>query len=498
MHTDSPNILLIMTDQHSPRQLGAYGDPLIRTPNLDRLADQGMRFDNTYCASPLCVPSRMSFMTGRLPSRTGMMLNQSILPSGTPTWAHHLAIAGYETSLIGRMHFEGPDQRHGFVNRPIGETSARHPGASEQGGPRYTKLPQATAGQNRQVFEHAGCGPSFYQHQDRVVTDHACEYLHGHADADQPFAALVGYMLPHCPFVGPKDAFEYYYDKVELPDPGEEPPCIRRMYKDRNLMTPPATEHQLRVAIAAYYAMCEYIDEQIGRVLGAVDDAGLADNTVVIYCSDHGEMAGQHGLWAKKCFYEEAARVPMIARWPGVTPAGSTQPTICNLYDLAPTLCEIGRHEPHDFDGQSLLPQLHGETDTDRETLSEVVDTGNQRDIRHVGRMIRRGPWKLWQHTQPDGETYPPALYHVDTDPHERTNLGEAPEHAATRDDLLAALNAGWDPVGLLPGLAQQCRDYKTLTAWGRTVQPASDDAFVHPGPELEEQIELRSLKSST
>lgn len=220
-----PNILIIMTDQHSPRQLGCYGDPLMRTPNLDRLAEQGMRFDNTYCPSPLCVPSRMSFMTGRLPSRTGMMLNQSILPSGIPTWAHHLAIAGYETSLIGRMHFEGPDQRHGFVNRPVGENSAKHPGASEQGGPRYTKLPRATAGQNRQVFEYAGCGPSFYQHQDRVVTDHACEYLRDHADADQPFAALVGYMLPHCPFVGPKDLFEYYFDKVKLPEVGDEPAC---------------------------------------------------------------------------------------------------------------------------------------------------------------------------------------------------------------------------------------------------------------------------------
>ncbi|MFW6336719.1 MAG: sulfatase-like hydrolase/transferase, partial [Phycisphaeraceae bacterium] len=256
MPHDAPNILILMTDQHSPRQLGCYGDPLVRTPHLDRLAEEGMRFDNTYCPSPLCVPSRMSFMTGRRPSRTGLMLNQSILPSGIPTWAHHMAIAGYETSLIGRMHFEGPDQRHGFMNRPIGENSAKHPGAPELGGPRYTKLPRATAGQNRPVFEHAGCGPSFYQYQDRAVTDRACEYLHAHADADadQPFAAVVGYMLPHCPFIGPKDAFEYYFDKVELPAFGDEPASTQQMYADRHLMDPPATEHQMRVAIAAYYA----------------------------------------------------------------------------------------------------------------------------------------------------------------------------------------------------------------------------------------------------
>jgi len=302
MSDDRPNILVIMTDQHSPRQLGCYGDGLVRTPNLDRLASQGMRFDNCYCPSPLCVPSRMSFMTGRLPSRTGMMVNQSILPSGVPTWAHRLAIVGYETSLIGRMHFVGPDQRHGFVNRPIAENCARHPGAPELGGSRYTNFPQATAGQNRQVFEYAGCGPSFYQNQDRAVTDAACEYLDAHADAEQPFAAVVGYILPHCPFIGPKEAFEYYYDKVALPELGEEPACTRRMWADRKVLDPPPTEHQLRVAIAAYYAMCEYIDGQIGRVLDAVDEAGLAEHTLVIYCSDHGEMLGEHGLWARSVF----------------------------------------------------------------------------------------------------------------------------------------------------------------------------------------------------
>ncbi|MFW6336843.1 MAG: sulfatase, partial [Phycisphaeraceae bacterium] len=232
-----------------------------------------------------------------------------------------------------------------------------------------------------------------------------------------------------------------------------------------------------------------------GRVLHALDEAGLAGNTLVIYCSDHGEMAGQHGLWAKKCFYEEAARVPMIARWPGVTPAGATQPTICNLYDIAPTLTEIAQHEPHDFDGRSLMPMLHGTVDPERETLSEVADTGNSHTMRYLGRMIRRGPWKLWQHVRPEGEAFPPVLYHVEDDPHERTNLADAPAHAATRDGLLAALNTDWDPVGLMPGLNQQIRDYKTLLAWGRTVQPTSEDAFVNPGGELEDAIELRSLE---
>ena len=130
-----PNILLLMTDQHSKYHLGCYGDDLVRTPHLDKLAASGVRFDNAYCASPVCVPSRMSFMTSRRPSANQVWNNNHILRSDIPTWAHALGIGGYETALIGRMHFVGADQRHGFEKRPLGEYSAHHPGASRQGGP---------------------------------------------------------------------------------------------------------------------------------------------------------------------------------------------------------------------------------------------------------------------------------------------------------------------------------------------------------------------------
>ena len=138
---DRPNILVLMSDQHSKRQLGSYGDSLVRTPNLDRLASEGMLFENAYCPSPVCVPSRMSFMTGRTPTGNRVWTNQHALHSGIPTWAHALGIAGYETALIGRMHFVGPDQRHGFERRPLGEYMAVHPGAPMQGEPVFQAIP---------------------------------------------------------------------------------------------------------------------------------------------------------------------------------------------------------------------------------------------------------------------------------------------------------------------------------------------------------------------
>ena len=172
-----PNILVIMTDQHSKHVLGCYGNPVVRTPNLDRLAADGMLFTSAYCPGPLCVPSRMSFMTCRAPSQNRVWDNAHILSSGLPTWAHSLGAAQYETSLIGRMHFIGPDQRHGFENRPIGEYHARHPGTPETGGPRWTRFPASTSGQRRVSVELAGTGTTTYQWADAQITERAVEYL---------------------------------------------------------------------------------------------------------------------------------------------------------------------------------------------------------------------------------------------------------------------------------------------------------------------------------
>jgi choline-sulfatase len=196
--SDRPNILVIMSDQHSKHFLGCYGNQIARTPNLDRLASEGAKFTNAYCPAPVCVPSRMSFLTSRYPHRNRVWNNVQILSSGIPTWAHVLGAAGYETALIGRMHFRGLDQRHGFEKRPIGEFCASYPGSREIGAPRYQYFPNKTSMANRISLDIAGTGTTSGQWMDEQVTRATCDYLRTYADSsnDRPFAAVTGFWLP--------------------------------------------------------------------------------------------------------------------------------------------------------------------------------------------------------------------------------------------------------------------------------------------------------------
>ncbi|MDA0710959.1 MAG: sulfatase-like hydrolase/transferase, partial [bacterium] len=291
------NVLLLISDQHSKFHIGAYGDPLVRTPHLDQLAAQGMLFQNAYCASPVCVPSRMSFMTSRTPSRNRVWTNNHILHSGIPTWAHAMGLSGYETSLIGRMHFNGHDQRHGFEHRPLGEYGATHPGAPRLGAPIFKKISSATTGQSRIAVEMAGRGYGSYHVFDEMVAEKTSEFLRLKArePGNRPFAAVAGFLLPHCPFIAHKELFDYYYDRVDIPGHSPNEPAAIRKFKQLRGLYPPLDNERIRVARAAYYGMCEFLDRQVGRILETLRETGQDQNTLVIYCSDHGEMAGDHG-----------------------------------------------------------------------------------------------------------------------------------------------------------------------------------------------------------
>ena len=482
-----PNILLLMTDQLSKFHMGCYGDDLVRTPNLDSLATSGMRFDNIYCASPVCVPSRMSFMTSRRPSANRVWNNNHVLRSDIPTWAHALGVAGYETALIGRMHFVGSDHRHGFEERPIGEYSAHHPGASRQGGVHLDKL-AGTSGQSRRAVEVAGRGRTTYQAFDDIVTRGTCEYLRDKVSSsqDRPFAAVAGFVLPHCPFAAPTELFDYYYDKVDVPQPTDEeragePAAIRKFKMLRGLY-PPLDEERIRVARAAYFGLCEYFDTLAGRVLDTLKETGLAENTLVIYCSDHGEMAGEHGCWWKSSYYEGSVSVPMIASFPGRISAGVSTNTICNLMDIGPTLIDAAGATPlHDIDGLSLWNTMTGGPPLDRgETFSEHV---GQEGI--PSRMIRRGPWKYYEYH----DTTSPALYNLADDPGELSDLGTDPTHERTRQELSRRLHSDWDPEAVLSETARMDQDLRVIEAWGRATEPCHPDTL--PVPEDAEDVEL-------
>jgi len=491
----APDILVIMSDQHSRHYLGCYGNKIVRTPNLDRLAAGGMRFTDSYCPAPLCVPSRMGFMTGLTPSGNSVWTNGHILPSSIPTWAHVLGAAGYETSLIGRMHFVGPDQRHGFEKRPIGEYGARHPGVPEKGGPRWTKFPAATCRQFRPSVEIAGTGTTTYRWFDEQVTEKACEYLRGKAARSKrrPFAAVVGYLLPHCPFIAPKGLFEYYYDRVDIPrvEP-EQSEMIKRFRSYRGILDPPFSKERIRVARAAYFALCEYADSLIGKVLDCLDRSGLARDTLVIYTSDHGEMAGEHGCWWKSTYYEGSAGVPLIARLPREIPSGAVSGHICNLTDLGPTFAELAGADSMPWaGGRSILPILRGGNPPSRpeETFSELVDY--LWDPSYVpSRMIRSGGWKLWViHESPD--TRQVILFDLLNDPAERRDLSADPEFAGIREKLLARLYQDWDPEKARSESLKQRDWMKTISLWGKAVQPHCEDTMAVPPPEVEDDVQL-------
>jgi len=490
---DRPNILVIMSDQHSKHFLGCYGNQLVRTPNLDRLGEEGMRFDNAYCPAPLCVPSRMSFLTSRTPSANEVWDNNHILSSGIPSWATVLTVAGYETSLIGRMHFCGPDQRHGFEHRPVGEASAGPVGMTRKGGPAWTRFSGNTSGQCREAVEVAGRGHTHYQWADEERTRVAVRWLKDKAGGGRrrPFAAVLGYVLPHCPFVAPKPLFDYYYERVDIPPVEQRQPATIRRWRDiRGVLDPPLGEERVRVARAAYYGLCEHIDSLIGQVLDTLEETGLSRDTLVIYTSDHGEMAGDHGCWWKSNYYEGSVGVPLIARWPGVVRASTDSQAICNLLDIGPTLAHAGGTEiPYPVHGRSLYKVLtdgHDESWPD-ETFSELID--HQGPTPLASRMIRSGPWKLWIHA--DEQKLPPALFHLHDDPRELCDLGEEPAHADIRKRLLDRINAEWDPEQAVKKSKEYRQYFSLLRRWGRTVDPDCPDAMIYPSSEYEKDVEL-------
>ena len=441
---DRPNILLVMSDQHSKHVTGCYGDSVISTPNIDRLASQGVLFEDAYCPFPLCAPSRMAFMTGKEPSSIRMYDNGSILPSDEPTFAHALGQSGYETVLCGRMHFNGPDQRHGFQKRIFPEISGHACGMLE-----------GTNGFGRPSLEKSGPGRNHYLLYDEECVTEATRWLRERpgTEDESPFCMVVGLVGPHCPFVCPQDLFDKYFDAIDVPECTEEQARAMSTYNQRfrsrsNILD--ATEHEIRRTRAAYYGMVEFDDALVGRLMATLEETGLGEDTMVVYVSDHGEMAGEHGLWWKMSFYEGSAGVPLVVSMPGRFPEGFRSVAPASLIDLAPTLCEIGHAPaPPDVQGRSLVSVLGGqEGDTDRSVFSELfTDIGvwkTRGPSGGPGRMLRKGSWKcMYYH----GEE--PELYNLAEDPGETSDRSRDPECKPILDRMLAEILSDWDPAEL-------------------------------------------------
>jgi choline-sulfatase len=430
-----PNILLLLPDEQSVHALGCYGNRHVATPAVDSLARQGVTLDAAYCNYPLCVPSRLSLLTGKHPHRIGAWDNRSVLDPAERTFAHALSDAGYVTCLIGKMHFTGYEQRHGFHLRPYGDLR----GWSHQPDPIHSAY----------GLSRIDAGPAEIPEakmQETIVNREAIAFLRRHAAQERarPFLLVLGYNRPHFPLRPPSRYWERYYpygyDLPVVPAGHlEQLHPWNRMIRQRS-DGDGFDEAQTARARAGYYGCVSFVDDKIAEILAALDELGFTDDTVVIYTSDHGEMAGEHGMWGKRTFYEAAARVPFIVRWPGHLPEGARTDQPVELVDLFPTLAEVaGAPLPEGLDGSSLLRLLRGH---DPEWRGVAISDYCQW-LPAPARMVRRGEWKLNYYTGAGFE-----LFNLREDPAELHDRSADPACARIVRDLAALLSRGrWHPA---------------------------------------------------
>ncbi len=453
-----PDILIFMSDQHNAAYSGYAGDKTVNTPNLDRLASQGTVFDSAYTSCPICVPARMSMLTGQLPEKTGIYGNNGAIPEDQATFIHSLAAEGYETVLIGRMHFKGDDQRHGFTKRLVGDFTPLYWGRF--GDMRKDDLGPYVKTTAEEFIRVVGGGTSPVLEYDRAVIKAALEYLeHDHS---KPQCIVVGTYAPHHTFVAPVELYEYYKNITKLPfafnnEPNYDHPALLHL-KRCNF-----TDEQVIRLRAAYHGMIENLDSQLGDVWAAWE-AYLRRNDwegVFVYLSDHGEQAGERNMYGKQTFFDGSSRIPLIFEGKGIK-KGIRIKQAASITDIGPTLCEIaGVQSPPEQDGKSLYRQITGgEEDEEREVVSEYILKDKT-----PGRMIRKGRWKFISYV---GYEEYDLLFDMESDPMELYNLcEERPEIAAK---FRSRLKVSWDTEKIMKRHEIKNKHYEILMKWGKAV----------------------------
>ena len=460
-----PNVVLIMSDQHNARVMGCGGNEIVQTPHLDALARGGVQFTNVYCPYPLCVPSRMAFMTARYPSEIASWDNGSILASDVPTFAHSLGAAGYEAVLCGRMHFTGYDQYHGFERRIVAEAGETL--TPEIKGAGYNR----TTGQTKYAVQVAGYGHTGVQYYDNLVTDRACEFISGRGLGERPYCLVVGMLLPHNPLICTRRWFDHYMDIIPMPTPMPEAylrdlhPAMRRWRERRGVDD--LTPQQNHRALAAYYGLVTELDANVGHIVQSIRSSAEGDNTVIIYCSDHGDMACELGMWWKSSFYDGSARVSCIVSWPGRFAEGRMVDAVISLIDLGPTLLDILGAEPlPQASGKSVAALLQGAPPDEgpHEVFSEYL--GFWGDL--PAAMIRRGPWKLNTYQ----ETRSHQLFNLEEDPHETHDLANDPRYRQVAQDCLQRIDERWSAERMMLGAEAQHQAMDIISACGHELVP--------------------------
>lgn len=435
------NLLILMSDEHNAAMMGCAGHPLAQTPHLDALARAGTRFTQAYTTCPICVPARASLATGRYVHDIGYWDNSIAYDGRVKSWGHRLQEAGVRVESIGKLHYRRAEDPTGFDRQHMPMHIADGIGMIQlsirKQFPDFVPPPRRRTA----IAENAGPGTSDYTRYDRRVADLAVEWLSDAAGATKPWVLFVSFVTPHYPLIAPQEYFDLY-PIAAMPDAKLGPGSGYKPHPwlaDLLAGGAPKTEHQ-RVAFAAYLGLISFMDAQVGRVLGALEAAGLRQSTRILYTSDHGENAGARGLWGKSNHYQEAAAIPLILAGADV-PAGRVCATPASLVDVYPTVLEAMDlpAETGNLPGTSLLRLASRPDDRDRIAFSEYHAAGSP----SASYMLRRGRFKLIHYVG-----FAPELFDLETDPEECRDLAERPDHAGILRELEAELGTLVDPEG--------------------------------------------------
>jgi choline-sulfatase len=440
------NLIFILSDNHNRAVTGCYGHAIVKTPTLDKLAQRGVRFANSYSTSALCCPARAALATGRYPHETGYWDNAIAYDGRVPSWMHRLRGQGHRVAAIGKLHYRSSDDDYGLSEEIMPVHLHEGKGAVVNLLRGYDAEPPRTDGERWKLYAgRSGAGETHYQDFDRKVTGKAIEWLRAHArDRGKPWTLKVAYFSPHPPFTVPQRLYDLYpEDRMPLPvrhRPGDRPehPAARHLreiegYRD---MT---DERMLRRVAAAYFGLITYVDEQVGAVMKAVEELDLLANTRIVYTSDHGELFGAQGIFGKKSLWEGSVGVPLVIAGADV-PQNRVVRQFVSHVDLFPTLLESAGAQlaggDRDLPGVSLWPAIAGR-ESQRDAFAEYHGQGSK-----AGQfMLRDGNLKLIYHVG-----MPAQLFDLAADPDEAHDLIEEGRDEGRARALEAKLRVICDP----------------------------------------------------
>jgi len=455
-----PNIVLVCSDQHSWRYTGYAGHPLVKTPNLDRLAERGTVFANTYCGNPVCTPGRACMMTGMYASDSESYCNSTPWAGQNPTWGTLMSETGYACYATGKFDLH-VDHDRGFIETDVGNGHSKNPDITS-----LFRNPTCYRENERSVVDGR---PRDERHKDEKRTQTTLDFLSTEADGlDKPWLHWVGFSQPHPKFVALKEYYDLYpLEDIDMPDVRQDDlENMHFMFQElrhfKRIATP-IPEDRVRKARAGYYGMITELDEYVGHLMEALEAKGQLEDTIFIYTSDHGEMLGEHGLWLKNNLYENAAHVPLVMAGPGI-PSGKVVDKPVAHVDLVATLLEWAGSDKRDkLRGHSLVP-LMDDTPSDHPgwAFSESHSEGNVTG----SFMIRKGDWKYIHFTW-----YDDLLFNLKEDPGEFDNRIDDPEAQEVLADLRDILHSQVDPEQVTKDAFAAQDRVRSGLAEGKTVE---------------------------